>query len=59
MKEFLKLFTRNWGIKILALVLALVTYFLMKDSLRNQRHNPSIFLKGTADGQSSTPSANR
>lgn len=33
----------NWGLKILALVLAIVIYFAMKDALRDK---PSFIMKG-------------
>ena len=34
----------NWGLKILALVLAVVIYFAMKDALRD---TPSFIMKGS------------
>ena len=34
----------NWGLKILALVLAIVIYFAMKDALRD---TPSFIMKGS------------
>ena len=41
----MKLFptTGNWGLKILALILAIVIYFAMKDALRD---TPSFIMKG-------------
>jgi hypothetical protein len=41
----MKLFSSrsNWGLKILALILAVVIYFAMKDALRDR---PSFILKG-------------
>jgi hypothetical protein len=44
----MKIFPRgNWGLKILALILAIVIYFAMKDALRDTsfRNTPS-FMKG-------------
>lgn len=54
MKKLLAIFTSNWGLKILALVLAVVVYYSMKETTRSNRHgnrpNTPIFLKGPADG---------
>ena len=37
MKRMAKLVTGNFGLKLLALVLAIVVYFSMRDSLRAER----------------------
>ena len=34
----------NWGLKVLALILAIVIYFAMKDALRD---TPSFIMKGS------------
>jgi hypothetical protein len=48
MNTFISLFTRNWGLKLLALVLALVVYYSMRDSIRSSQSRPTApaFLKG-------------
>lgn len=53
MNVFLNLFRRNWGLKILALILSLVVYYSMRNSADNGNvsHNP--FLKGSANGGNS------
>ena len=38
----------NWGLKILALILAIVIYFAMKDALRD---TPSFIMKGTVTNE--------
>ena len=44
MKAFLDIFRRNWGLKLLALVLSLVVYFSMRDSSNSNISNThSIF----------------
>ena len=50
MNALLNLFRRNWGLKVLALILSLVVYYSMRDSASgdNVSHNP--FLKGAAHG---------
>ena len=53
MKRLIDFFTSNWGLKILALILALVVFYSMKDTSRvpardNGRH--TFNLKGPADG---------
>ena len=32
MNSFLNLFRRNWGLKLIALILSLVVYYSMRDS---------------------------
>jgi len=55
MKSFFRLFTHNWGLKLLALALALITYLSIKDSLRT-RGASNVFLKGSVtDGQAPIP----
>ena len=39
----------NWGLKILALVLAVVIYFAIKDALRD---TPSFIMKGPSTNES-------
>lgn len=52
MNSFLNLFRRNWGLKLLALILSLVVYYSMRDSANdNASHNR--FLKGAANGGNS------
>ena len=49
MKAFIDLFRRNWGLKLLALVLAVVVYYSMRDGAKNAaRHEPPQILKGPA-----------
>lgn len=50
MKKFFAAFTHNWGLKLLALVLAVVTYYSIKDSIRSPQTSNN-FLKGNADGR--------
>ena len=53
MKYLISFFTSNWGLKILALILALVVFYSMKDSSRDTTYNetsPAFNLRGTADG---------
>ena len=57
MKKIIAFFAGNWGLKLLALVLALVVYYSMKDTssrTRQSRGSSSpqtpMFLKGPADG---------
>ena len=49
MKRFFALFTRNWSLKLLALVLALVVFFVVRSSIRSPNgtinQTPS-FMKG-------------
>ena len=37
MKRLLAVFTRNWSLKLLALVLALVVFYVVRGSLRSPR----------------------
>jgi hypothetical protein len=49
MKSILNLFRRNWGLKLLALILSLVVYYTMRNSANdNVTNNP--FLKGASNG---------
>ncbi|MCQ2390391.1 MAG: hypothetical protein MJ240_03105 [Kiritimatiellae bacterium] len=56
MKTLIAFFASNWGLKLLALVLAIAVYYSMKDTSRTRqsRSNSSsqtpMFLKGPADG---------
>ena len=51
MRAVLDLFRRNWGLKLLALALALVIYYSMRDSMGNDSRIPrNPFLKGATDG---------
>ena len=34
MKAFIDFFRRNWGLKLLALVLAIVVYYSMRDEIK-------------------------
>lgn len=50
MKNFFLIFTRNWGLKLLALILALVVFYGVRGSIRGsyQHVDPAIFMKGPA-----------
>ncbi len=37
MKRLLAVFTRNWSLKLLALVLALVVFYVVRGSIRSPR----------------------
>ena len=50
MKSFLNLFKRNWGLKILALILSLVVYYSMRDSAKSNNISNTSFLKGASNG---------
>ena len=53
MKRFLKFFTSNLGLKLLAAILAFVVYYSMKANIPTggRTANPSVFdLKGPANG---------
>jgi hypothetical protein len=51
MTAILNIFRRNWGLKLLALALALVIYYSMRDTNGKAGVSQSIFdMKGTADG---------
>ena len=49
MKAILNIFRHNWGLKLLALVLAIVVYYSMRDELKksNGAQTPR-FMKGPA-----------
>ena len=50
MKTLIGLFRRNWGLKLLALVLALVIYYSMRDSIGGGRVPKGPWLsKGVQD----------
>ena len=52
MKRLIDFFTGNWGLKILALILALVVFYSMKETSRTNAHDnghPAFNLKGPAD----------
>lgn len=53
MNSFLNLFRRNWGLKILALVLSLVVYYSMRDSANGDNVSHNQFLKGATNGGNS------
>lgn len=50
MTAILNIFRRNWGLKFIALVLALVIYYSMRNSTGKTRVPQNIFMKGTDDG---------
>ena len=53
MRKFLKFFTGNLGLKLLAAILAFVVYYSMKATIPagGRAANPSVFdLKGPANG---------
>ncbi len=50
---FLDIFRRNWGLKVISLILALVIYYSMRDSSGEARDPQHIFImKGSANGGS-------
>lgn len=51
MKDFFSIFTRNWGLKLLSLILAIVVFYAVRDSLASSRWhgNTPSFMKGPAD----------
>ena len=51
MKTLLNIFRRNWALKLLALALALVIYYSMRNS-SGRSHIPQTFLKGAENGGS-------
>ena len=53
MKTLLNLFRRNWGLKLIALVLSLVIYYSMRNSAKTGGIPQNPFLKGSADGGNS------
>ena len=51
MTAFLNIFRRHWGLKLLALALALVIYYSMRDSDDKTGVSRNIFdMKGSTDG---------
>ena len=51
MTALLNIFRRNWGLKLIALVLALVIYYSMRNATGKAGVTQNIFdMKGTADG---------
>lgn len=50
MKSFLNLFRRNWGLKLLALILSFVIYYTMRDSTNSEDVSNKTFLKGAPNG---------
>ncbi len=57
MKRLIAFFTSNWGLKILAFILALVVFYSMKETSKDAAHAqtrdtgaPTFNLKGPADG---------
>ena len=50
MKTILNLFRRNLGLKLLALTLALIIYYSMRESMGSSRIPQNPFLKGATDG---------
>ena len=51
MKRFLEVFTRNWPLKLLAFALALVIFYVVRDSIHSARplYETPSFMKGTVD----------
>lgn len=52
MTALLDIFRRNWGLKLIALVLALVIYYSMRNTSEEDSVTQGIFMKGTVDGGS-------
>ena len=51
MTSLLNIFRRNWGLKLTALILALVIYYSMRNSIGKTRVPQNIFpMKGADDG---------
>ena len=50
MKRFLNFFCRNLGLKLIALALALVIYYSMRNSTTRSRVAENPFLKGATNG---------
>ena len=50
MKAFINLFRRNWGLKLLALILSIVVYYTTRDSVKNENTSNNTFLKGASNG---------
>ena len=50
MTAILNIFRRNWGLKLLALALAIFIYYSMKNSSGKAHVPQSIFMKGTDNG---------
>ncbi len=53
MKALLNFFRRNWGLRLIALALALVIYYSMRDTKGSARIPSNPFLKGATDGGNS------
>jgi len=47
MKALFRMFTRNWGLKLLALALALVVYYSIRESIRSSGFSATDSMKGT------------
>ena len=54
MKRFFNIFRHNWGLKLIALILALVIFYSMRNSIGKGAVTQNIFenMKGNADGGS-------
>ena len=57
MKRLIAFFTSNWGLKILALILAIAVFYSMKETSKDASHakardtgSSTFNLKGPADG---------
>ena len=52
MKRFFSHLTRNWGLKLLAFVLALIIFYAVRDSIRVRGHHSiQNFMKGSSDAE--------
>lgn len=50
MKNFFSFITRNWGLKLLALILAIVVFYGVRGSIRtHHRFDTQNFMKGPVD----------
>ncbi len=47
MKSIVKMFSRNWGLKLLALALALIVYYSLKESVQTPSFGGMGSMKGT------------
>ena len=50
MTAILNIFRRNWGLKLIALILALVIYYSMRSATGKPGVTQNLFMKGTTDG---------
>lgn len=49
MKNMLSVFTRNWWLKLLALILALAVFYGVRGSFRTHTDDTGIFMRGAVN----------